>query len=540
MTDPSLSTPQHDGTEYRVFGPPGCGKTTWLGAQVKNAHEQGRRILVSSLTRTAAAEVAGRDLPIPPEHVGTLHAHCFHMLGQPQIAENRANIADWNENFPSYEMGGRDRERNIDEDNIEPPTDSPGDQLMARYQTHRARMDTALPHDVAAFAQAWTEWKNSNRLMDFTDLIETCLRDTPVAPDVPDVIFVDEAQDLDYLEMALVRKWGRQAGYLVMVGDPDQCLYRWRGSDPEAFTHPPLPADQRRVLAQSYRVPTRVHAAAVNWINKVKDREPVEYHPRDADGEVRDISADYKHPESAIDDARKYLDQGKSIMFLTSCAYMLDPLLAILRKQGIPFHNPHRRTNGAWNPLQKRRNSTNAADRLLAFLSFSEFGQWSALDIQHWTNNLTVDGVLPRKGRQAIKDLQNDEDDSVSWEAMRQVLTPEAIEAGLTGDIDWYRQHLMTSKKPGTDFPISVVKHSGADTLRNPPLTVAGTIHSVKGGEADVVYLFPDLSRAGVREWNGSPEQRASVYRLFYVGITRARESLITCSPATNMAVTLS
>ena len=61
--------------------------------------------------------------------------------------------------------------------------------------------------------------------------------------------------------------------------------------------------------------------------------------------------------------------------------------------------------------------------------------------------------------------------------------------------------------------------------------------NSVKGSECDVVYLFPDLSRPGMEEWTGSPEQRAGVQRLFYVGMTRARETLITCAPATPMAV---
>ena len=66
-----------------------------------------------------------------------------------------------------------------------------------------------------------------------------------------------------------------------------------------------------------------------------------------------------------------------------------------------------------------------------------------------------------------------------------------------------------------------------------------GTIHSVKGGEADVVYLFPDLSVSGMDEWDGTVEQRAPIYRLFYVGMTRARETLVLCPQAKKWAVEL-
>ena len=70
---------------------------------------------------------------------------------------------------------------------------------------------------------------------------------------------------------------------------------------------------------------------------------------------------------------------------------------------------------------------------------------------------------------------------------------------------------------------------------------VVGTVHSVKGSEADVVCLFPDLSPRGMEEWDsGDPHQQANVYRLFYVAMTRARELLLMAEPGGGMAVDLS
>ncbi len=71
--------------EYRIFGPPGTGKTTNLTRQIRRAVERFGQdsVLVTSFSRTAAAELAGRDLPLSPDRIGTLHSHCFHALGCP-------------------------------------------------------------------------------------------------------------------------------------------------------------------------------------------------------------------------------------------------------------------------------------------------------------------------------------------------------------------------------------------------------------------------------------------------------------------------
>jgi len=62
-------------------------------------------------------------------------------------------------------------------------------------------------------------------------------------------------------------------------------------------------------------------------------------------------SGSYKAPEYCIlASAMKHLESGQKVMFLASCSYMLQPMIQVLRKNGIPFHNPYRKANGFWNP----------------------------------------------------------------------------------------------------------------------------------------------------------------------------------------------
>ena len=202
-----------------------------------------------------------------------------------------------------------------------------------------------------------------------------------------------------------------------------------------------MPPEQKRVLSQSYRVPAAVHAKAVRWINQVRNREPVQYFPREDEGEVRGLSATYTHPEPATADVEKYLAQGKSVMFLTSCEYMLSNLIAVLRKHGIPFHNPHRRQSSRWNPLQQRWNKTKMADRVLAYLNLSENGVWTAQEVMWWTDMVREEGILTEHGRKLVQELaqgiNEDEPGRVIPADLTQILEPDALAAALKGDLSW-------------------------------------------------------------------------------------------------------
>ena len=529
--------------EELLIGPPGCGKTTELGRQVRAAVELSQQVMVCSLTRASAAEIAGRDLPVSPDAVGTLHSHCFQALGQPILAEDKTYLEDWNNTHPAFALTINLAEKNqsLDEDNLEPTAGaSPGDELRATFEIMRARMETPPPgSDVANFGVAWTAWKQANSLMDFTDLIEVALMDVQAAPGNPDVIYVDEAQDMDMLEMTLLRKWAAAAGRLVAVGDPDQAIYIWRGADPKAFSTPATAESSIQVLEQSYRVPRSVHEKAVDWIDRIPDRRRVVYHPRASNGEFKRVEATFKFPELALKDAEAHIADGKTVMFLTSCAYMLTNLIDILRQTGTPFWNPNRKSNGSWNPLQRRSRTTSAADRIVAFRAMFESSHWTAEDIYRWSNALRISAVVQSGGRGLIKDLKDGPEGSVDWDTLMEILTPEAMEAGLTGDLDWYEENLVASKRQPAIFPLTVARNKGLEALEQQPQVVVGTIHSAKGSEADVIYVFPDISRAGMSEWLGSPQRQASVFRLFYVAMTRAKEKLVICNPATRAHVNI-
>ena len=92
--------------EYRVYGGPGCGKTTYLSKQIEAAVDKyGQRVLICSFSNTAANELVTRGLPLHNKRIGTLHSFCRRAIGGGQeIAETTDILDEWND---KHGMTGR-------------------------------------------------------------------------------------------------------------------------------------------------------------------------------------------------------------------------------------------------------------------------------------------------------------------------------------------------------------------------------------------------------------------------------------------------
>jgi len=332
--------------------------------------------------------------------------------------------------------------------------------------------------------------------------------------------------------------------YIVIAGDDDQLLYSWLGATAKAFFG--VEPEEKRILSQSYRVPAAVHRYAEQWIRKIKNRQEKEYKPRDFEGEVRRMNTgNYKEPDNIIRDAEQYLQEGKKVMFLASCSYMLNPLIYKLKEEGILFHNPYRVKQGAWNPLRVGEGST--ASRVAAFmkgpLHFDPRDTWTPEDFLKWTEIIKATGNFPRGIKENLPQIVG-EMFSINCISLQHVFTGDSTIWQLFDDFTpenaakWWMENVQSSKIKASEYPLRLIlKHRSIDILEKKPQVIVGTIHSVKGGEADVVYLFPDLSVAGMQGAVKSMEERDSIIRMFYVGMTRAKETLVLCPGASNYAV---
>jgi transcriptional regulator with XRE-family HTH domain len=286
------------------------------------------------------------------------------------------------------------------------------------------------------------------------------------------------------------------------------CIYGFTGAQPEAILHPDIPEDHKIVLKQSYRVPRSVHALAERTIHQVTIRQAKVYLPRPEDGHVSKLAAGGCNSTEygILKTAEGHMAQGRTVMFLASCSYMLKPLIQVLRKHGIPFHNPYRRSNGFWNPIRMGKR-TSTPHRILALLvAHPDFGEyhrpWMQGDVAMWADWLASKGLLRHGAKKMLQ--QADAERVAGLEYLDRIFEAgaldslmEAWEGDYRGLLQWWRDRLTVDAAKRSEFPAEIAARYGPQSLMETPKIVVGTIHSVKGGQADCVFLVPDLSRAG-------------------------------------------
>jgi ATP-dependent DNA helicase UvrD/PcrA len=533
-----------------IVGPPGSGKTTYIGRQARRAVKvfTKEKVVVLSMTRAAAA-AAAEAVALPERAISTLHSACFRGLECPALVDDREEnyLETWNRAFPGMALASPDRKR------VDPYdkkcSHAAGDALRAEYELARSRLTPrdAWRSDVRTFARRFEAWKRDLRLCDFPDLIERALEKLPTCPGEPAAMFIDEAQDHSALEIALIKRWAGGAHTTVLVGDPFQAIYQWRGASPRLFlagTATPI------TLARSYRLPRAVHAEAERLGRSILPELARSYLSRDEDGMVQRFPTPFDEPEKISEMIEGTLVEGSgrghgaaddagqaTVMFIASCGYMLEPVLQVLRDRAVPYANYYVADDEEWNPLPHGRALVEA---LFAPLRQQRF--WSYLELDALAGLLPADSrkhpeldappcLFPHGARAEIRrrlkeNAQGDPvaDDGDGLDAVihysRAMDLVRILEDAPHRLVAWLERHGLPKHARAFRFALAVQLRHGEVVLSERPRLTIGTIHSVKGGEADHVIAWSALSPAGLM----SPIVERLC--LAYVAMTRARRAL--------------
>lgn len=147
---------------------------------------------------------------------------------------------------------------------------------------------------------AYQDYLRENRLLDFDDILRQCYELFRQRPDILGAwqrkfthVLVDEFQDINALQYAVVRMLAAPEDNLFIVGDDDQSIYRFRGAKPQIMLRFPkdYPQAQQVELEVNYRCPGTVVEAASRLISHNRRRFPKKLRAEKPLGEPVEILA---------------------------------------------------------------------------------------------------------------------------------------------------------------------------------------------------------------------------------------------------------
>ena len=482
---------------HKIFGPPGAGKTTYLLNVVDTEladDVSSRNIGYFSFTRKAANEARDRAIQKFPHlnaktdfpYFRTLHSLAFQCVGV------RSEDIMQPEHFREFAVqAGIELNLSFDEDlNISRP-DNPilneiniarikGLDLRQHYNACGLDIEW---HHFEFVERTYRHYKTSKLLFDFTDLLEMILLRSESLP-MLDVLIIDEAQDLSRLQWLMVEALCLRAKRTFIAGDDDQAVFTWAGADVKSFL---TFEGDIIVLDQSYRVPSAVHTLANIIVNRIQERQPKEWKPRAYEGLVKSY---YRFEDVPI-------DQGQWLI-MASTNYLLNPLHEWLKSLGILFER-----SGVPSLSPQIAHAVVDWERLRKGFPVPYEG---VKNVYRY-----LDTSFVARGYKTFKTGEPDQ--------LYDLATLTANH-GLQTDIIWH-EALTKIADDKREYLIALLRRG--IKLSEAPRIKLSTIHGAKGGEADNVLLMMDLSPKFAKEYAVNAD---NVHRLFYVGVTRAKQSL--------------
>lgn len=485
-----------------ILGPPGTGKTTRLLNLVEDYLQKGvspERIGYFSFTRKAAQEavlravvrfgMSEKELP----YFRTLHSLAYQMLGVGKSAimsqKDYAEAAVWLKIAGFTEVMAQ---------NDGPYVDFGfGDRFletinMARIT--RRSLRHVYNNSSVSLRTDWSrmdyvdrglrQFKKEKQLYDYTDLIEMFIS-RGLSPKL-DVLFLDEAQDLSALQWLMVRQIIQNSKEVFIAGDDDQAIYRWAGADVNHFINL---GGNVEVLGQSYRIPASHHAISQRLIQKVSNRRPKIFLPKDEEGTVMW----HRHSEE-VD-----MTQGRWLL-LARTKKGTDQIEEEVRQRGLLYHYENGRTIKSdiikavtgWENLR--------AGKVIPCIEVRNIYRYMVLGEDVDRGHKT----LPNVPENAMLDIQ-------TLQMSHGLLHTKPWDKTLGKVSEDDRRYLRSCLRSG----------SFDDQSR---ITIS-TIHGAKGSECDNVMLLTDGVRQNTSKFRGNYDEEDE-FRVFYVGLTRAKSSL--------------
>ncbi|MDY3618361.1 UvrD-helicase domain-containing protein [Agathobaculum sp.] len=246
-----------------VVAGPGTGKTKTLVARIAYLVEtrgvKPSEITAVTFTNQAAAEMRqrlekrlGGKRAVSRMTIGTFHAICLDLLKGARLIGPGEALTVAAETL--RETGGKGSAKGL---------------LQAVSRVKNGASLEAAGLDNARY-EAYCARLRALGMLDFDDLLSEALKLDPTGRKQFTHLLVDEFQDINNTQYELVRAWSRGGKSLFAIGDPDQSIYGFRGASARCFARLSEDKPDTRVirLTENYRSTPEIVEAAGKVIEK--------------------------------------------------------------------------------------------------------------------------------------------------------------------------------------------------------------------------------------------------------------------------------
>jgi DNA helicase-2/ATP-dependent DNA helicase PcrA len=422
--------------------------------------------------------------------------------------------------------------------------------------------------------------------VDFDDILLYTARLLEENPSVRDKyaqrfrhVLVDEFQDTNLAQYALVRELASFNKNIFVVGDPDQSIYAWRGADwrnVQRFEQD-FPDAQTILLEQNYRSRQNILNAAMGVINRAQNRRHKQLFTDRGEGEkvfFYEAPDDYSEASFVVDTIAQLVASRQFEPGDCAVMYRTNAMSRLLEEAFLQARLPYRLV-GAQRFYGRRevkdmiaflRLIHNPADEasLDRVINVPPRGIGDKTLITLHTvarqNNLQPGFVLldlargaespywaSFAGRASIS-LADFGGMLANWRSMAPSLTTSELFDRVVTDLS-YKEYINDESEEGADrwenveelrrlaleystrsldeFLENVALVSDQDTIAEGNVPTLLTLHAAKGLEFGAVFIvgLDDGILPHSRSFD-EPEGMEEERRLFYVGITRAKDKL--------------
>jgi len=206
-----------------------------------------------------------------------------------------------------------------------------------------------IDREIKGFSRIFSEYKRilrEQRKMDYDDQMVYAYNILKKFPEILAMyreeiryVCVDEAQDTSKIQHMIIDLLSAGSGNLFMVGDEDQSIYGFRAAYPQALTEfsARYPEGKILLMERNYRSAGTIVTAADRFIQENKDRHPKHMvSNREEDGKIREIplksrGAQYTYLLKLAEDCR----EETAILYRDNSSVL--PLLDLLERNGIGY-----------------------------------------------------------------------------------------------------------------------------------------------------------------------------------------------------------